>query len=536
MKKSSLFIMIILLASMILRLYPTFISKLPFSTDAWPLIRNTEQLLKQTPTSLSNNPNFDDYNIYWPFSQIFGAIISTVINIQPIHAMRYYIPLVASLTPLLLYILLRRITGETLLSFLAALIFASSGPHAILTAGVTKETYANPLYIQTIYFFLSSNSLATGTLPFAITITALVMTHHLTYLVLTIILTNILLAKLFLPYTQIPKPSKGTLMILITICAAAIYYFIYAYQGLKMKPNFSDALSIFSFEALIFMPMLYIFSRPKPRRIPNILIIPLLISFGLLTLNQFTPIVPAAPKLSFSPLFYTYVTLLVGLLSVIGLYAIKRRRIDNKMFPFVFWLTGVLGLATYALFGARPELSLTLLYRLYNFIFPALSILASLGIFKIAGDLRSKYPKIISIIGLTIFLVAASASQSYSALFLQENYLGYQWLYNIHEYNQASWIKKYHLSNQTIYGDVKIRYLLGDYMELNVNSEDGYLLLNEKTSTQLTGPLVTYSIMKKNGYVIGPYGLHLPSGWMNKLERKKSIIFSNLNDKIYFIY
>ena len=40
--KKALYILIPLLIAVILRLYPTLITGMPFSTDGWPIIRNTQ--------------------------------------------------------------------------------------------------------------------------------------------------------------------------------------------------------------------------------------------------------------------------------------------------------------------------------------------------------------------------------------------------------------------------------------------------------------------------------------------------------------
>ncbi|MEM4576223.1 MAG: hypothetical protein QW701_02030 [Candidatus Nezhaarchaeales archaeon] len=70
-------------------------SGLPFSTDAWPLIRNTELLLENTPVSLSHEV-FDGYNNYWPASSIFGAVFSLISGLSPMVAMSMSIPAVHS--------------------------------------------------------------------------------------------------------------------------------------------------------------------------------------------------------------------------------------------------------------------------------------------------------------------------------------------------------------------------------------------------------------------------------------------------------
>jgi hypothetical protein len=91
MKKASLCLFIILLFALTLRLYPTLISNMPFSTDAWPLIRNTELIIQNTPIPL-NNALFDAYNNFWPAIQLFGAALSQITNLPPIIAMAIGIP------------------------------------------------------------------------------------------------------------------------------------------------------------------------------------------------------------------------------------------------------------------------------------------------------------------------------------------------------------------------------------------------------------------------------------------------------------
>ncbi|MGI0078280.1 MAG: hypothetical protein ACRECH_01505 [Nitrososphaerales archaeon] len=76
-----------LAVAVVLRLYPYFLSGVPWGTDAWPLIRNTNEMLANSPTSLGGNPIFDSYNIYWPAVSLFGALASLIFGVTPIVAM-----------------------------------------------------------------------------------------------------------------------------------------------------------------------------------------------------------------------------------------------------------------------------------------------------------------------------------------------------------------------------------------------------------------------------------------------------------------
>jgi hypothetical protein len=82
-------------------------SGLPFSTDAWPLIMNTEKLLRYTPVSLESEV-FDGYNNYWPASQIFGATSSVILDARVIDVERILFPAIASLMPIPIYVIVRR--------------------------------------------------------------------------------------------------------------------------------------------------------------------------------------------------------------------------------------------------------------------------------------------------------------------------------------------------------------------------------------------------------------------------------------------
>jgi len=527
LRRGSYYLIAVFLVSISLRIYPTIISGLPFSTDSWPLIRNAEKLVESSPTPL-NGKLFDGYNNYWPLSQIYGAVFSLILNASPMNVMRIYIPLLASLTPPTLYLLLRRLTENETLSFFASILFAAGGPHAVFTAGVTKETFANLLFIQTIYSFSVLRSYGRGLLEFILLIAALVMSHHIAYIVCMIILTSIFLAELFLPRLHRNSMKRGMAMLVAAISIGAIYYLIYALPGLKVTLSLSDWLSAFSFQVLAFMTMFYVVARPKPRRIPNMWIASVLIAFMALFINQVTPILPASPHLTPTTLFYASILISLGFPAVIGLYAIKDWGIDGEVHPILFWLSATLGLEGYAIFGASPSLSLTLAYRLPNFIIPALATLAGVGLLRISS--RSKVYRILSAMSI-IFLAAALASQSYSAVILQENHLGYQWLYLPQEYQQAIWVKNYS-AGQVIYGDLKVKYLLGDYLGLKVDSAGGYQFLLRGGGHGSNRLLSTYTAMAKNGYLLGPYGIELPGNWRERLDMR-DILFSNQYSAVY---
>lgn len=97
MNKHVYLLVLVCTAACLVRLYPAVITGLPFSTDGWSLIRNTELLLQYTPVPLSS-PIFDGYNSFWPASSIFGAVVSEVTGVSPVMVMAFLVPFAGSVT------------------------------------------------------------------------------------------------------------------------------------------------------------------------------------------------------------------------------------------------------------------------------------------------------------------------------------------------------------------------------------------------------------------------------------------------------
>ena len=140
--KKALYIIVPLIIALALRLYPTFISGMPFSTDAWPLIRNTELLMQNTPVPLDSKL-FDGYNNFWPASSIFSAALSQVTALSPLNTMAIGIPIAAALT-LPIFFVAKKITENSKISIIATVLLAASFPYTLLTGRSYKESVCKP--------------------------------------------------------------------------------------------------------------------------------------------------------------------------------------------------------------------------------------------------------------------------------------------------------------------------------------------------------------------------------------------------------
>ncbi len=530
--KKFLYLTIAFSVAIALRLYPTFLSGLPFSTDAWTPIRNTELLMAHTPIDLGDDKLFDGYNNYWPANSLFGAILSHVTGLKPITAMGTYIPLTGALAIPIFYALVNRISRDREVAFVASVLLATTYTHAILTAGVTKETFANPLYISCILIFLSQGGWR-GMFLFTIASIALVMAHHLTTLITITILAFIWLAISIYRFKQGKKLEKSSFLYVVSLAAiTALYFNFYAMKGFKITLALSDWISASSYQMVALAISLYLIFKPAYSRVITLLMssTALAVASLIALLATKRPVIPSAPTLPEHYILYAIPFIILSPLLVLGFEKLLEMRSDKHKAP-ILWFASILALEGYAVFGNTP-LGHTLAYRAINFLSPPLAILGAFGIQRLR--LMSKKPSLGKMTKLAatlalLLIVSTSSYAVYAAVSLQEKYMGYFWLYTMPEYKASSWISGIS-NNKVIAGDVKTSYLLNEYFDKSVDVLKGFQYLNGKTSSK-PEILFVYKQMIKNGYVIhGGLSIDLPENWAEKTNDLDHIYSNGIVD------
>jgi len=526
--KKSLYVVLPVLVALMLRLYPYLISGLPFSTDAWSPIKNAELLIEYTPINLENEI-FDGYNNYWPANSLFGAVISETTSLQPLQAMAIFLPIIGATTILIFYVLVNKLYNAKI-SFIASIIFGTAFTHAFFTAGVTKETYANPLYLSLILVFLHPkiSRQKPTILLFAVTSTALALAHHFTSIIAIAILSSMALANLIDDTKKGLAFNKFNLLFISTlIVIIALYFGLYAQRGFIFPIAYSDWLSAASYQILTFTLAMYLTSKPyihtQTRTIIAVLattastFLWLILTSNISLIPGFTPTVQKNVLLYISPYFITlpFITLGYG----------YQRQIKGHI-STLFWLATLVALEAYAVFSNTTQ-TIGLWIRTPNFLYPPLAILSAAGLYRLyyATD-KSHAKKIINpAVIITVLLIATINVYSlYAAVSLQDRYMGYQWLYRIQEFKAGTWIATTG-SNYTVAGDMKVWHLMQDYFRLNVSVLEGFRYLSENSQPK-PQILFVYGQMLKNGYVLGLHGIDLPENWIEKASQL-NIIYSN---------
>ncbi len=531
MKKAPLYfcLLIVVLFALILRLYPTVISGMPFSTDSWPLIRNTELLIQNTPVPL-NSGIFDSYNNFWPGNQLFGAVLSQVTSLAPITAMSFGIPIAATCAIPLFFFLVKKIAGNANIALAASLMLAAAATYTFYCAGVTKEAFASPLYITSILLFLLKHDKKT-TLLFSLTSIALALTHHFTAFFAMVIFTALTIAFYVSKGNGGQQRNSFLSNLLFTGIQATItiaYFCLFAAPQFSLSYGLPSLLTVFAYQILFAgLTLWFVYgaksSSPKSRFFKFIFGSVVAIAFMYVLLNMCT--LPGAHLLYELPL-------IIGLpIAVFGLVDLQQR--NTALLVPLFWLISVLAFTGFAVF-ANPIDGSGLAWRSMNFLLPPLIILIATGAYRLYSTPKQVKPqgliKSVTVL-LILAIVAMNAYGMYQTVSEKDSSLGYFWLYSLSDYKAADWIAT-NANNQTTGGDARVDYLLRQYFNKPVSYVAGLRYLEGN------GPapelLYVYNQMKEDGkgYVLAGVPISLPANWTDKLSNY-DCVYSNDEVTVY---
>ncbi len=475
MESRGLILFIGLLLGLALRLYPLYHFSTPFSTDGWPIISNTEKLLRSSPIDLRSEV-FDGYNNYWPASMLFGAAASEILGLPPPASLGLLLPVAGWVGLLAFYIIARRMLNG--LAELATLILAVIPNFTVFMAGVTKEAYAAPLYLLMLYLVLYRPSPL-----FIILSLGLVTSHHLTLLTTLTVIALIAMVRVGASIMRKPEVRLKPLYPPIALLLISIpYYIFFAGEGIKYPLEAPDIISYASYVMLSLVILARVPAQGRWVR-RTAFVLGLLGLLGVILLLATRPIFPGMRPLGAELVVYSVPTLTLIPLAL-------RTIVDSRSPEISAWLAAPVGLGLYALFSATP-VSPILLVRAQNFLYPLLALLAVMSLRGVRGVVRGL---------LMMFLVASSIYVVYIAYDVGSEALAYQWRYVRGEFI-GCWHISEHCDGCVFLGDIKVKYLLEGYFDVSVDVFGGYNLLVR--GAKLNGGFVLYPDMLRHGYLIG---------------------------------
>jgi len=519
-------LLFILVMAFILRLSPYLVSGVPYHTDSWTMFPIVDTLLERTPVPLRPEMGFDNYNIYWPGLPLFAVLLSNVVGIKPISLLPVVSPLVSSFSILVLYAFLRRMGSSSSCSLAASLLFGLAGGETVLTAGITKEGYALPLFL--LVLFLLARGMRDGakfSLLVLAVIPSLILSHHLTSVAALVLSAYLLLSHLLYPETRGSSLLLSAFIILAFALSLLAYFSFHAQRALPFRLSETDVISLTAYQIVLFLPFVL---SPSLLRSPSLWVrrwikLSLALTFGLILAALKLQIMVGAPTISIIDLLLLSPYLGAALLAVFGAEPLEKAWGRGGMAFIGMWIFGLLAVELYIIFGT-PGLPSNA-YRLGNFLFMGVLILAS-----------SRWLNFRSSFAGTLFLVLIAGGMAFTlpyTSFLSGPLGGSQRVYSVHDVVQARWIVQ-RSQGVKVHGDIRLSYLLYNRMNVSVYGPLPFLMGEGKPPE---GCIVLTDLMKEIGYIAYTQGIALDPLVLGSIysNERLSLVYSSGRNLIFFV-
>ena len=497
-------LLLLLVVVLVLKLYPTFTTGLPFSIDSWPLIRQVKLLIENPTTIIFDDTLFDGYNNHWPGSIILCTIGVLTSGCSLLDYTRFIAPIVSSLATLTFIVMVRRLTGDSITSYISGFTVSIIPSLLVFTSGVTKETFTHiilytlllaVLYRSTVLILLSS--------------IAIVLYHHLTSFIAIILLFEWIVVSMVVKLIKrlnVFQPQLRALIILAIVFT--VYYLAVGGIALKiMNPLYTITrlfLYISGFTILTIIAVLR--SGTGSSRSVMVTAIIQLLLLVLVFYSTIRSVSAGIPPLSFNVLFYSSILLFSPIL--FQMFRVVCSSNCTRCLVYS-WITATLTLTLYSILGGDP-LFTSIPHRLVNFLAMAISIVYGVVLSRVSR-------KLITLI--LLFILAFNSAIVVERVITCSDKISYYWRFSVDEFSGLEYLSIVY--SGAVIGDTKISYL-ARYFGLRV------VHICSISDSSLGGkPVILYSENLSYGFLTSLTTVGLNSILSKLLNETSRIMMSN---------
>ncbi|MEM0015078.1 MAG: hypothetical protein QXX81_07515 [Zestosphaera sp.] len=490
-------LLLVLLTATLLRLIPTLLTNEPFSTDVWPLIRLSEELLRNPEFRVLSSPSLEGYHGRWPATLLEAAIYSRLTNLEPELYFRYVgVVITSACLAILVYVTVKRCAGLRS-ALLSTIVLTSIPSFIIFTSTALKEVHSYPLLTVLIFLLVVGISRSALVLT-ALTSLALVISHPLSPLMFIAFMCSyifVAVAKYLGGVGDLPLNLRGPLIFLLILSPVYLTYMTaYGWEGLKYRPGFNDILVLGAFSTALYgWYVLLGHGSVGFSVMPLMLVVITVLATGTNLVFDWSVALYVAP----------FILLLIPLLVEGG------ENSPPVLAPILLPITT----ATLYIVLASPVL-MSVLHRVLNYLVIATIVASSL--LSRRGRLLHLYVTIVLAVSL-LMSVATVAS-----VICCGDSISFYWRYGEGEVLGVRNLVKF-FSDGMLCGDVKMQYLVG--RDLSVEILCGFRATQGHTRDT---PTLLYLDNFRFGYVLSPVDVYKIKS-INRLSMSRALIYSNVH-------
>ena len=452
MKGKWLLLGIIYALAVTMRIYPVFVTPLPYNVDALTDSRASQYIADHGTLNYPAGVTFNNYHT--PATPLFNAIsgaISQLTGVDVLSFIPYIFPLITSISVIGWYLFTKKVTEREDIALITATFLAISGNFVLATASVWKEAIGLAIMPFALYSYRKRNLVSIFLLAI------LPLTHHYVALITYLMISYFELYNIY----EITKEHRilsrwdilwPIIMAILWAYMATYYYFKHFDRLSSLSPSGELWLFISLFVLLsLFILRTYRMSYKKIKTsyIIAIMSIPLI----FYVLYFFFPIFPHTMKFNTTTFMFTVGYIILLPLISVGMYILISTRYRRKG-EFIGLLMPPLQMVIFFLLRGFDLMSYTSLGRTSPFLDPASNF--SLGV------TTQKFRK--NLIAFVIIFIILSTTTPI-AYHTAEAFGGYTFVYP-HEIHAAAWIKE-NFHGENISTDGKLGLIAKDQFDIN---------------------------------------------------------------------
>ena len=457
MKGKWIFLIVLYAISVVVRIYPVFVSSMPYNYDALLEARYGQHIADTGnlayPSTVAYNNN------HTPVTPFLNALLGAIAQLTGVNVMTYlpYIfPFIVSIGVIGWYLLAKRITGNEEIAAMVGIMYALSGTYVLHTTLIWKQALGLALMPFVLYTYKRRNSISL----FLLVLMPLV--HHYVALITYILITYEVLFDIYLKYhnhqllTKQDKLWIGAIFPLWTYFS--LYYILRHFNRLSELSPSGDLWLFISLFIVVYIASLKAFQLYFKGIRPRYYILVSILPIAIYGIYFFVPIFPHTPRFNAYTFMFTFGYLLLLPLVAMGYvillftdYKDKKLYLSSLTAPLhmilFFFLRG---------FDLESYVSLSRTFDFTDFSWHTATATAT-------HTLKRKL-----LVYVAIFLVISTTTPLtyYSMQAFGVNSYVYE-----DEYHTGLWIKTY-LGNVTIDSDDRIGHIIHNSFDI----KSGYFL------------------------------------------------------------
>ncbi len=463
MRGKWVFLLILYLLSVAVRIYPIFVTPIPYNVDALLDVRASQFIASHGNLHFPTNASYNNHHT--PVTLLLNALsaaISQLTGVEVIRFIPYFFPFITSLSVLGWYLLLKKITGREEIGIISALLFSLSGTYVLQTSLVWKEAIGFVLMPFAIYGYKRRNYLALFLLFM------LPLTHHYVSLITYLLISYATLYDYYKKYREhLPLEREDYLWIfampILWLYMAAYYAALHFNRLSELSPQGGLWLFVALFILLSIGGIKILRSSYRKLGWKHYILIalpPLIFYVSYF----FLPLFSDTMKFNFTTLLFTLGYILLLPLITSGMYILLTTEYDGRR-EFLSSLLAPLHMILFFFLRGIDLISYVSLSRTFDFLDPVIN-----G--SVATEVTRRKRKLASI--AIIFLVIATTTP---LAYHTAEAFGVTYFIYPQECHAAQWISEnYH--NYTVYTDDKLGLVARNGYDLNVSRGLPLLLEN----------------------------------------------------------